>query len=160
MSLCPCGSQHDYQDCCALFIEQHQLPQTPEQLMRSRYTAYTLAQIDYIKQSMSDKASIGFDEAEAKRWSQKVIWIGLEVLHTSMSSPQQGFVEFCAQYIDNNQLNAIHERSEFRLKQNKWFYVDGTTASSPTPQKQKIMRNDPCPCNSGKKFKNCHLSVK
>lgn len=27
---------------------------------------------------------------------------------------------------------------------------------APVRPKQKIGRNDPCPCNSGKKFKHCH----
>jgi preprotein translocase subunit SecA len=37
------------------------------------------------------------------------------------------------------------------------------TATAPPPPKQqpakaeiKVGRNDPCPCGSGKKFKNCH----
>jgi preprotein translocase subunit SecA len=35
---------------------------------------------------------------------------------------------------------------------------DTREAQKPTPVRveQKIGRNDPCPCGSGKKFKNCH----
>jgi preprotein translocase subunit SecA len=28
--------------------------------------------------------------------------------------------------------------------------------STPVRVEQKIGRNDPCPCGSGKKYKNCH----
>ena len=28
--------------------------------------------------------------------------------------------------------------------------------ATPVRVEQKIGRNDPCPCGSGKKFKNCH----
>ncbi len=32
---------------------------------------------------------------------------------------------------------------------------DGTIAKKPVIKKQKVGRNDPCPCGSGKKYKNC-----
>ena len=39
--------------------------------------------------------------------------------------------------------------------------IDGTqTDGKPKPirnQSQRVGRNDPCPCGSGKKFKNCHM---
>ncbi|HVL75240.1 MAG TPA: YchJ family metal-binding protein, partial [Noviherbaspirillum sp.] len=38
---CPCGGQN-YETCCARYIEGEALAQTAEQLMRSRYSAYTL----------------------------------------------------------------------------------------------------------------------
>ncbi len=34
---------------------------------------------------------------------------------------------------------------------------DGTTQKKPVVKKDKVGRNDPCPCGSGKKFKNCCL---
>lgn len=34
------------------------------------------------------------------------------------------------------------------------------TALSPSPFKKKVGRNDPCPCGSGKKYKNCCLREK
>ena len=33
---------------------------------------------------------------------------------------------------------------------------DGTVKKQPVKKGQKVGRNDPCPCGSGKKFKNCH----
>jgi SEC-C motif-containing protein len=47
--LCPCQSEKSYKDCCKPFVDEQALPQTPEQLMRSRYTAYSQAHIAYIK---------------------------------------------------------------------------------------------------------------
>ena len=34
---------------------------------------------------------------------------------------------------------------------------DGTVTKKPVVKKDKIGRNDPCPCGSGKKYKNCCL---
>jgi hypothetical protein len=47
------------------------------------------------------------------------------------------------------------------MPDNADIYFGGATlvqgaAAPPLPGKQKIQRNDPCPCGSGKKFKHCH----
>ena len=61
MTTCPCGSKKNYADCCQPFIELKKIPETPEQLMRSRYTAYTQANMDYIVRTMRGKAAADFD---------------------------------------------------------------------------------------------------
>lgn len=155
MSLCPCGSQNTYALCCGLYLEQGQTPQTPEQLMRSRYTAYSLAKIEYIKTTMAGNALLSFNEADAYDWAKSVIWAGLEVIQAYLETSEKGFVEFSARFIERNQLKALHEVSEFHKKNNTWLYVDGTNREL-IHSKQKISRNAPCPCGSGKKFKNCH----
>jgi len=35
---------------------------------------------------------------------------------------------------------------------------DGTVRKKPVVNKDKVGRNDPCPCGSGKKYKNCCLN--
>ncbi|HAT1979852.1 TPA: YchJ family protein [Legionella pneumophila] len=157
MTLCPCGSQNKYEQCCGIYLESKKAPETPEQLMRSRYTAYSLAKTDYIKQTMKGKPLIAFNESEAKQWAQNVSWLGLKIIQSYMERPDNGFVEFIATFLDGNQLKNIHELSEFQKDNSVWFYVDGEAKQLPNKQdKQKIGRNSPCPCGSGKKFKNCH----
>jgi preprotein translocase subunit SecA len=39
--------------------------------------------------------------------------------------------------------------------------ADHPSANQPlTREGKKVGRNDPCPCGSGKKFKNCHGAIK
>ncbi|KTD67884.1 putative SEC-C motif domain protein [Legionella steelei] len=157
MSLCPCGSQNTYELCCGLFLDKKQLPETPEQLMRSRYTAYTMGKIDYIKNTMKGKALVGFNELEAAQWASSVTWINLEVINSSMSGPDKGFVEFAARFSEQNKVQMIHELSEFHKEHGQWFYVSGVHKQGLNKiSKPKVARNAPCPCGSGKKFKNCH----
>ena len=78
--LCPCDSHNRYLSCCEPFITEKQRPETPEALMRSRYTAYTMANIEYIKETMRGKALIGFQDRDAMRWAKRVQWIKLTVL--------------------------------------------------------------------------------
>jgi SEC-C motif-containing protein len=157
MSLCPCGSQNTYESCCGLYLDKQQRPATPEQLMRSRYTAYSLSKIDYIKNTMKDDALIGFNEQQAMQWSQRVTWLKLEVINSNMSGADCGFVEFAATYLEQQQVKIIHEVSEFHKQNDAWFYIKGIHQQSLEKKKSfKVARNASCPCGSGKKFKNCH----
>lgn len=157
MTLCPCGSTKTYEQCCGLYLDKNQVPESPEQLMRSRYTAYSLANIHYIRQTMRGKALLGFNELEAKESASKVTWLGLKVIQSYLETPDKGFVEFSASFLDRNQLKNIHELSEFHRIDTMWFYVDGThQLSTKKNSKQVLSLNAPCPCGSGKKFKNCH----
>lgn len=119
-SLCPCCSGQVYEICCGIFIRGLKLPETPEQLMRSRYTAYTQANIDYIARTMRDKAAIGFNSIEAKQRALTVKWLGLEVIQA-----QGNFVEFVARFSNQGVQQQIHELSEFKKVGPQWFYVDG-----------------------------------
>jgi len=125
--------------------------------MRSRYTAYSLARVDYIKQTMKGTPLTSFNSLEAKEWAQSVTWVGLKVIQAYMESAVVGFVEFSASFLERKQLKIIHELSEFHKDGANWFYVDGLNKQVTTKShKQSIARTSPCPCGSGKKFKNCH----
>lgn len=156
MTTCPCGLQ-DYADCCGLYHIGMHNPPTPEVLMRSRYSAYALANMEYIKRTMFGKPLAGFDELQAKMWAESIEWLKLKIIHSEIASAGRGFVEFIAYFIENNKRQSLHELSEFQLIEGQWYYVNGTY---PQPNKKissmKIGRNDPCPCGSRKKFKNCH----
>lgn len=139
---CPCGSQLDFAYCCELYLNGEKIPQTAEALMRSRYTAYTQANITYIQNTMCDKASEGFDSLSAKQWAESVEWQGLTVIHATTDQ-----VTFLAKFESRKKLQVIYERSQFKKINGHWYYVDGTMP--------KIKRNEPCPCRSGKKAKHC-----
>ncbi|KTC81605.1 YchJ family protein [Legionella brunensis] len=159
MNKCPCGSALDYLTCCGTYIEGFSVPQTPEALMRSRYTAYSQANIDYIKQTMRGQPLIGFNETEAAVWAKQVIWLGLQVIKAfnDEANPNKGYVEFIARFKENNRLQTIHELSEFQCIDSVWFYTAGQKPEAEPQSKQKTPRNAPCPCGSQKKFKNCCL---
>jgi SEC-C motif-containing protein len=123
--LCPCKSEKEYAQCCEPFIIGSHFPETPEQLMRSRYTAYTRANIDYIIATMKDAALKNFDKASAKQWAESVTWVKLKVLRAYIEPtiPDAGFVEFKAYYRYKKQMHVMHEFSEFRKENGRWFYV-------------------------------------
>jgi SEC-C motif-containing protein len=158
MTLCPCNPDKSYADCCGMFITGKVLPQTPEQLMRSRYSAFTLCNIDYIGRTMHGPAAKDFDKRETENWTKQLEWLGLEVLNTGIND-KNGFVEFIAHYAKDGVKERIHEISQFHRKDGKWYYVDGKNPSphSPVQTASKVGRNEACSCGSGKKFKKCCL---
>ena len=61
--------------------------------------------------------------------------------------------------IDMRRLQAVHE--EARAMGYSGNPEEARTAGKKQPVKveEKIGRNDPCPCGSGKKYKKCHGAV-
>lgn len=126
--------------------------------MRSRYTAYTRADIDYVEKTTAPEARGDFDHDGSLAWAKQSEWLGLEIVSTQAGGPEDstGTVEFIASYKLNGQETRHHEMSEFRREGRQWFFVDGKLVRDPVINSgPKIGRNDPCTCGSGKKYKKC-----
>jgi SEC-C motif-containing protein len=156
---CPCGSGRTYAACCGPLIEGTGQAETPETLMRSRYTAYVLQQIPYLARTLHPSERGDFDEEGAAQWSRDSEWLGLEILSATGMAPgdQTGTVEFKAHYNRDGVTQVHHERSEFRRTDGVWYFLDGKPVGAPQVRRAtpKIGRNDPCPCGSGRKYKKC-----
>jgi len=121
--LCVCGSGRQSRACCIRFIQQDNLPNNAEELMRSRYTAYTLADIAYITKTMRSEALVGFDPSETYTWASSVKWVRLEVLSSCKINHDVATVEFKAYYKENGRMNILHEKSLFEIIDSQWYYV-------------------------------------
>ena len=159
MSQCPCGSGQTYDACCGPLIEGKARAETAEALMRSRYTAFTMAAMDYIHDTLSPEGRKDYDPKGTESWARNSDWLGLEIRDTQKGGPEdeEGVVEFCAHFRHKGETHAHVERASFRRDEDgAWIYVDG---ESPKPEQRvtgpKVGRNDPCPCGSGKKYKKC-----
>lgn len=124
---CPCGSAHPFATCCEPIINGKMNAPTAEVLMRSRYTAFTLANVDYLLLSHHSSTRPNKERKSIAKWAKSVKWMGLTVLHTEDgdSSNEVGTVEFKALYIENGELSQIHEKSLFQRENEKWVYVSG-----------------------------------
>lgn len=135
LAKCPCGLNKAAQDCCHLIIAGVVNAATPEQLMRSRYTAYTKANINHIQKTMAGPAAKKFDPKAAKIWAKSVTWLGLVVKRAYLDTlnPDKGFVEFVATFKNSaGTIQEICELSEFHKINQHWFYTNGIAlANSP-----------------------------
>mgnify|MGYP000399725954 CR=1 FL=1 len=172
-SVCACGSGLNFSQCCEPFINGTKLPETAEQLMRSRYTAFTLANVKYLKETLAPESRKDFDAKNTETWAKDSKWKGLKIISTKKGTAEdsKGVVEFVATYEVNGEGVEHHEVSEFRKSNDgQWFFVDGESHTHKEGEghqhhhhqetvvrtEPKIGRNDPCHCGSGKKFKKCH----
>lgn len=147
---CPCGSSYDYTHCCGRYIEADELPEHPEQLMRSRYTAYVLNNAEYLKKTWHERTC-----PDSLQLDSEINWLSLKIIdqQNNQYDDNEGWVEFVAKFKNNDCLQSLHERSRFLREDDRWFYVDGHIHQP--PPMEKVSRNAPCPCGSGKKFKHC-----
>ena len=144
---CPCNPATPYSNCCGPYIEGEKIPQTPEQLMRSRYSAFTQGNSDYIGNTMRNQALKQYDPNATREWALSLKWDRLEILAAPpvAENSTTGVVHFIAHYFEKDKPEIIEEWSEFQKIDNRWFYTH--TA--------KMGRNDPCLRGSGKKYKKC-----
>jgi len=120
---CPCNSGELFCNCCDLYLTGKQKAPTPESLMRSRYTAYSLARIDYIQKTMCKKAAANYNPIDAEKWASSVKWLGLTVIDAPPPKNNTGSVTFIARFLENNIQKAIAEKSLFEKIDGTWFYV-------------------------------------
>jgi len=156
---CPCGNSLSLDECCGRFISGGELPETAEQLMRSRYSAYTIQNIDYILSTHQENPDDQVDRESTEKWAAESEWVGLEVVESVAggAGDDEGIVEFIARYRLQGTDAAHHERARFGRADGRWQYVDGEMVK-PKPvvrDTPKVGRNEPCPCGSGKKYKRC-----
>ncbi len=156
---CPCGSGLGLEACCGPYLEGGAQPKTAEALMRSRYVAYTRANVDYIIETHDPDRRKGLDPNATRQWAEQADWQGLEVVTVAGGGEDddEGEVEFVARYGIAGGVREHRERSTFKRRNGRWYFHDGEVAkaSSVVRAAPKVGRNDPCPCGSGKKYKKC-----
>ncbi len=159
MTPCPCGSEETFSKCCGRFIEGGESAPTAEALMRSRYTAFTLARIDYVTATHDPETREEQNPEEARKWAESSEWLGLQIHSTENGGPEddEGTVEFEARYRSDGVEHEHRELSTFVKRDGIWYFSDGRVLGPRTVRHEgpKIGRNDPCPCGSGKKYKKC-----
>lgn len=158
MKTCPCGSSKNYADCCEPFIKGTKKAPTAEALMRSRYTAFAIGELDHVEKTHLPATRKDLDMEGVKSWALNSQWQGLEILNTEkgQASDSSGKVEFKCKFIFNEAAQTHHELSTFEKVDGEWFFADGVMRNNTVRRSEpKIGRNDPCSCGSGKKAKKC-----
>jgi SEC-C motif domain protein len=132
---CYCCSGKKFGECCEPFLAGNEKPKTAEALMRSRYSAYTTTNIDYIIQTTHHSQLASHDAESIENWAKSSLWQKLEIVSKDKGSNQDeiGVVEFKAYYLDLRlDPHVHHERSNFKKESGKWFFVDGEIVSKST----------------------------
>jgi SEC-C motif domain protein len=128
MTTCYCNSGLPFESCCEPYLAGEKAPETAEQLMRSRYSAYVTADVNYILKTTYPSQRKYYSAAGIKKWATTSKWIKLEILATEKGSAAdtQGTVTFKAYYINEQNLPVVHhEHSLFKKEKGIWYFLEG-----------------------------------
>jgi SEC-C motif-containing protein len=115
---CPCTPTKLYTECCKKAHLNVNSVATAEILMRSRYSAFVFANIEYLQKSHhSSTRPSKREKNEILQWTKSVVWLRLEVINSTKNT-----VEFKAYFIENGKLDFIHEISFFCKENEHWVY--------------------------------------
>lgn len=122
---CYCGTQKPYSECCEKAHKNLADAQTAEQLMRSRYSAFVLANGDYLMASHHSSTRPIKEKKAIVDWAKSVQWIKLEIIETSegKKTDTKGTVTFNAYFFENGKVDIIHEKSAFIKENDHWTYL-------------------------------------
>jgi len=157
MQACPCGSGRTAADCCAPILAGTRAAATAEELMRARYSAYVGVNLDFIFISTHPDYRRRYDPDATRAWAEKSDWLSLEIVATSGGGPAdtEGTVEFIARYREGGIVRQHHESASFVRYEGAWSFTEGGQVKPKPLTVNKVGRNDPCPCGSGRKAKKC-----
>jgi SEC-C motif domain protein len=118
---CPCGSGLQYSTCCQPYHLKTKIAPTADALMRSRYSAFVVADGDYLYETTHASKRKGNSKGTYLKNAKDTKWIKLEIVFSDFD-----MVEFKAYYLNKKfQTEILHEKSNFRLEDGRWYYVDG-----------------------------------
>lgn len=155
---CPCGSGKTIGDCCGPILAGERPAATAEELMRARFTAHVVHDFLFLHRTYRPSARQPFVPVTGKpsmEWTRLVVHS-----HVLGKTSDIAYVEFSAYGTEDGTEKVLHEKAEFvRQDDGAWIYTRALR-EGPAPFKEtapKPGRNDPCPCGSGKKYKQCCL---
>ena len=125
-SRCPCGSGDVFGACCAPVLRRERRAGTAQALMRSRYTAFAVRDLEHLLDSWHPSTRPRREELEDSL-TPDVRWLRLQVLATEQGGPfdDAGTVEFVAISKSAQGRQEQHEVSRFVREDGAWYYVDG-----------------------------------
>jgi len=112
---CPCGSGERYDACCGRLHRGAAQAATAEELMRSRYSAYALGDLDHVFRTWHPRT-----RPDDLAPDPGLTWTGLRILGSG-----EDWVEFEATWVRDGVAGRLHEHSRFEQRGGRWVYVDG-----------------------------------
>jgi SEC-C motif-containing protein len=157
--LCPCTSGLRYRQCCARYHKGEAEAPDAEALMRSRYSAFALGEVEYLWRTLHPEhpdRSKPRDELlrELRAVARGHKYPRLHVLDRSLPPDTTGTarVLFHARVFETGKDRSFVECSEFRHDGTGWRYLSGEAlapSALPVPLESLTLANFPAPSGSG-----------
>ncbi|HVE09806.1 MAG TPA: YchJ family protein [Paraburkholderia sp.] len=132
---CPCGGAAParaapakaprYDACCGRYLDGDQAAPNAWELMRSRYSAYVLGDVAYLRATWAPHTCPADLQVEPTAPGAPR-WLGLQIKRFAAQDESHAEVEFVARYKVDGRAHRLHEVSRFvRGEHGRWLYVDG-----------------------------------
>ena len=112
---CPCGTGATYDACCGRLHRGAAQAKTAEELMRSRYAAYAVGDLDHVFRTWHPRT-----RPDDLAPDPTLRWTGLTILGSG-----EDWVEFVARHEREGAAGELHEVSVFEQRAGRWVYVSG-----------------------------------
>lgn len=119
---CPCGSGKKYKKCCKRYHDGLSLPENALLLMKSRYAAYAVGQLDYIIATTDPSGDVP-DRDSIDTFSRSTEFCRLEIIAFE-DGKEQATVTFKAHLTRDGKDVSFQEKSLFRKSSDRWLYVE------------------------------------
>ena len=145
---CPCHSGKRFAECCGPILKGARNAATPEELMRSRYAAFVLGEVDYLAKTLcADHPDNKEDAAATYRQAREGLrYLDLCIMHT-FAEGDVGEVLFYARIFERGVDRSFVELSGFVREDGEWRYASGMMVKTedlpPDPRKMtraEVMR--------------------
>lgn len=118
---CHCGNSIPFELCCQKIHQDIKQAKSAEELMRSRYSAFVVKNIDFLYNCFHPNTRRFQNKKDILQWASENRWMKLEIIKATKFT-----VEFKAYYLNTNFQTVIHhEKSKFDTFNEVWYYVDG-----------------------------------
>ena len=125
IEICPCGSSKAIDKCCGTYHQNVNAP-TALLLMKSRYSAYVIGDVDYLVKTTHPLHQHNLSKSDIEQWSTENTWQSLQIIATKNVSEIKSEVEFKASFFDaKNKPTVHHELSTFDKIEGIWYYSTG-----------------------------------
>ena len=123
---CPCGAKATIDKHCLPIIEGKAKPETAERLMRARFTAYSMGDVDFLIRTTAAEFREKLDADELEEYCDSIRCISLKVLATEAGGPKDetGVVKFHASLMVNDKRTLHSEVSHFHREGGDWVYAE------------------------------------
>ncbi len=141
---CPCHSGRRFTECCGPILKGARKAATPEELMRSRYAAFALGEVDYLAKTLCaehpDKTETAADDYRRAR--EGLRYLDLHIMHASTEG-DVGEVLFYARIFERGVDRSFVELSGFVREDGAWKYASGLMVRTENlpPDPKKLTRD-------------------
>jgi SEC-C motif domain protein len=157
--LCPCSSGLRYRECCARYHRGEAEAPDAEALMRSRYSAFALREVEYLWRTLHPEHPDRSRPKEEVLRELRAVASGhkyprLSVLDRDLPADERGtaVVLFHARVFEKGKDRSFVERSEFRHDGTGWRYLSGEALAPgalPVSPESLTLANFPAPSGRG-----------